>query len=213
MGRGALMNDVVDEVTIQVNTFGPIVARALDGDQAAWQEIVERLGGVVWAQVRRHGLSEDLGEEVVARTWSKLVNRLHTVEDPERLPGWLATTARREVYDALRRKQRMVVCEDLGDNAEVSPVRIDERLLDQELIGAALEAFGRLNRRDQEMAGLRFLASDPLSYAEIADRMGLPIGSIGPTIGRIVAKLRRDPAIAALLEDEHEGVERQLVAA
>ena len=88
-----------------------LVRAAGDGDQAAWNSIVERYGGLVWATVRAHRLNTVDGAEVVQTTWLRLVEHLDRIRDPERLGGWLATTARNECLRQIRHSAREVPSE------------------------------------------------------------------------------------------------------
>ena len=88
-----------------------LVHAAGEGDQAAWNSIVERFGGLVWATVRAHRLNAVNGAEVVQTTWLRLVEHLDRIRDPERLGGWLATTARNECLRQIRHSAREVPSE------------------------------------------------------------------------------------------------------
>ena len=92
-----------------------LVHAAGEGDQEAWNAIVERFGGLVWATVRAHRLSAADGAEVVQTTWLRLVEHLDRIRDPERLGGWLASTARNECLRQIRLGAREVPSDDMAD--------------------------------------------------------------------------------------------------
>jgi RNA polymerase sigma factor (sigma-70 family) len=109
--------------------------------------------------------------------------------NPDGVGAWLATTARREALRTLRRNTRCV------PSAEIEPVvqslELDARLLRDERAAALACAFARLPSRDQSL--LRMLALDPpLSYEEIGAALSMRIGSIGPTRGRALERLRQE---------------------
>ena len=79
---------------------------ANDGDEAAWETIVDRFSGLVWATVRAHRLSPAEAADVAQTTWLRLVENLDRIKDPERLGAWLATTARRECLRHIRLRGR-----------------------------------------------------------------------------------------------------------
>ncbi|MBA3525091.1 MAG: sigma-70 family RNA polymerase sigma factor, partial [Geodermatophilaceae bacterium] len=83
-----------------------LVQRAALGDQSSWNTLVDRFTGLLWAVARSHRLDTVDAGDVVQTTWLRLVEKLDRIEDPERLGGWLATTARRECLAVLRRRQR-----------------------------------------------------------------------------------------------------------
>lgn len=170
---------------------GRLVARAADGDQHAWDELVEEFSGLVWSTVRPYGLSNDDAAEVSQITWQRLVEHLDRLHDPCRISAWLATTARRQCIQQLRHTSRVIPC---GDD-------VPEQVSDESLPGAELlagerdralwAAVARLPASDRRL--LRMLISDPApSYAEISAALEMPIGSIGPTRARALDRLRRE---------------------
>jgi hypothetical protein len=75
-----------------------LVARASAGDQGAWEQLVERYGGLVWAVARAHRLRHADASEVSQVTWLLLTQHLGSLQQPQRLGSWLLTTATREAY-------------------------------------------------------------------------------------------------------------------
>ena len=171
-----------------------LVHRAQNGSQQAWGELVSRHAGLVWSVTRAHRLSESDAADVSQATWMRLVEHLGRIRDPEALPAWLATTARRESLRTLRSAARSVPCAETPETVDDGP-EIDDSLLNDERDGELWRAFSRLRESDQAL--LRMLASDPApSYAEIAAALAMPIGSIGPTRARALERLRAE------MEDE-----------
>jgi RNA polymerase sigma factor (sigma-70 family) len=180
--------------TAQAET-ADLVARARQGDRRAWDEIVDRHAGMVWAVARAYGLDTQTAADVSQVTWLRLVEHLGSLRQPERLGAWLATTARRESIRVLKLRRREVSVEEpqleRGAVAEPPP---DTGLLMAERDAQLWRAFASLPERCQQL--LRLLTADPPpSYAEIASGLGRPIGSIGPTRQRCLDCLRR--ALAA----------------
>lgn len=167
-----------------------IVRAAGTGDDAAWEALVERFSGLIWAVARGHGLSAADAADVSQTTWLRLAEHLHDIRDPERIGGWLATTARNESVNVLRNARR---CVALGDEREVPlPAEctdVASRLLDGERDVALWRAFESLPPRCKTL--LRVLIMDPPpSYVEVSAVLGMPVGSIGPTRGRCLESLR-----------------------
>jgi RNA polymerase sigma factor (sigma-70 family) len=179
-----------------------LVMRARDGDQQAWDAIVERYAPLVWAICRRYRLASADAEDVGQAVWLQLVDHIGQIRDPAALPGWLATTTGREcgrLVRAARRTSPSGRVLDAEDIADGQAVLADDELLRAERHAALREALASLPPPCQRLIAL--LAQDPpLPYAQISARLGIPAGSIGPTRRRCLAKLRRHPAIAALAD-------------
>jgi RNA polymerase sigma factor (sigma-70 family) len=178
-----------------------LVRRAADGDSAAWDELVERYAPLVWSVCRRHRLSDADTDDVGATVWLRLVERLDSIREPAALPGWLATTTQRECLRVLRIGQRREAHESplpveivqRGQSAVV-----EEELLAAERNAALLAALDGLPERCRALLSM-LIADPPVAYAEISARLGVPVGSIGPTRARCLDALRRAPAVAALI--------------
>jgi RNA polymerase sigma factor (sigma-70 family) len=163
------------------------------GDSDAWNAIVDRFAAMGWSVARRHRLSQADSADVSQTTWLRLVEHLDRIEDPERIGGWLATTARNEALRVLRLSDRQVTAahEDLIDlRAAENDTPIDEALLTSERDRALAELIPLLPPRCQLL--LSVLNSDSeFSYVEIGQILDMPTGSIGPTRGRCLEHLRR----------------------
>jgi len=164
------------------------VADARAGDEAAWEALVNQLSRVVWKTIGNYRLSPADQEDAFASTFFRLFDRLDTIIEPRALPGWIATTARNEVRALLRAQGRAIPMESLPLRP-LNVADIDERLLDDELVRAAVAAFAELPVKAQAL--LRALtAVPPLSYAEIGALLDLPHGSIGPNRATYLRMLR-----------------------
>ena len=182
-----------------------LVMRARDGDQRAWDAIVERYAPLVWAICRRYRLAGADAADAGQTVWLQLVDQIGQIRDPAALPGWLATTTGRECGRLVRAARRssppgchVLDPEDIPDE---QAALADDQLLAAERHAALREALSDLPPPFQHLIAL--LAQDPPPpYAQISARLGIPAGSIGPTRRRCLAKLRRHPAIAALANTE-----------
>jgi RNA polymerase sigma factor (sigma-70 family) len=181
-----------------------LVTRARDGDQQAWDALVERYAPLIWSICRRYRLSCADAEDVGQVVWLRLVDHLDNLRDPVALPGWLVTTTRRECF----RVQRAACRQSAGSQvleAENIPdeqaAMADHELLAAERHAALREAFAALPPSGQRLIAL-LLEDPPVSYSEISARQGIPVGSIGPTRRRCLDKLRRYPAMAALINTD-----------
>ncbi len=179
-----------------------LVTSARNGDRQAWDALVERYAPLIWSICRRYGISGPAAEDVGQHVWLHLVESLSNLRDPAALPGWLATTARRECC-RIRRAPGTVsgdaqLLEKLPDEQAAT---VEHGLLLAERHATLREAFARLPLPSQRLLAL-LIADPPVPYAEISARLGIPVGSIGPNRGRSLDLLRRDPAIARLISDE-----------
>jgi RNA polymerase sigma factor (sigma-70 family) len=182
-------------------TVSDLVARAKDGDRQAWNALVERYAPLIWSICRRHRLGRADADDVGQSVWLRLVDQLDRVRDPAALPGWLATTARRECLRVLCATQgpyASVYARDVETLPDERADRADQGLLAAERHAALREAFGQLPPNGQQLIAL-LIADPPLPYADISAQLGIPVGSIGPNRSRYLDKMRRHPAIAALM--------------
>jgi RNA polymerase sigma factor (sigma-70 family) len=181
-----------------------LVTRARNGDKQAWNALVERYAPLIWSICSRHRLGGTHADDVGQSVWLQLVDQLDKVRDPAALPGWLATTTRRECARALRAAHGPHAARYALD-AETVPddqARMaEQQVLVAERHAALREAFAHLPPCDQQLIAL-LIQDPPVPYAEIGARLGIPVGSIGPTRGRCLDKLRRHPAIAALIDTD-----------
>jgi RNA polymerase sigma factor (sigma-70 family) len=171
-------------------TPGELVLRARDGDERAWNALVERLTGLAWAVARAHGLGRDDAAEVNQVVWLRLVEHLDRLHEPDRVGAWVASVARNESRRVLRRSGREVVITFDADQIDLRSEPVDQSLLRRERDGELWEAFARLPVRCRTL--LRVLMAQPRpGYAEVAAALDMPVGSIGPTRMRCVAQLRQ----------------------
>jgi RNA polymerase sigma factor (sigma-70 family) len=165
------------------------VRLARTGDPDAWSEIVRSFEDMLRAVVRGHRLSSADAADVVQTTWLRLAENIDRVQDPARVGAWLATTARRECLRVRCKLARELPAENPPEPRGGVPP-IDRRLLEADRDASLWAAFARLCPRDQRL--LRMLIADPQpSYEEIGKALAIPIGSIGPTRGRALQRLRR----------------------
>jgi RNA polymerase sigma factor (sigma-70 family) len=166
-----------------------LLARAAQGDQRAWNELVDEHSRLLWSVARSFRLDAADANDVVQTTWLRLLEHLDRIEDPSRLVGWLVTTARREAMRVLRRssRERPVVEDTVLDRPDEGPP-VDAALLQDERNRALWEAFAGLNEKCRQL--LRVAVTHPQAYDEISEALGMPIGSIGPTRRRCLTQLR-----------------------
>jgi RNA polymerase sigma factor (sigma-70 family) len=168
-----------------------LVDRAAGGDHDAWDELVDEFASLVWAVTRSHRLSDDDAADVSQTTWCKLVEHLGHLKQPGRVGAWLVTTARRESLACRPRAARTIPWGDRPPEVADGADQHDARLLREERDAALWTAFTRLDERDRAL--LRLTVTEPApGYQEVGEALNMPIGSIGPTRGRALERLRRE---------------------
>lgn len=179
-----------------------LVAAAARGDQEAWNALVSRYAGLVWAVARSFRLDDADAGDVSQTCWLRLVEHLGRLRDPERVGAWLATTARNEAMRILRRSGRQVPVGDGHelDVADASQPAPDRGVLTAERDEVLWRAFESLPARCRAL--LRVLMADPPpTYEEVSAALDMPIGSIGPTRGRCLERLRKNAELAGITVD------------
>lgn len=180
-----------------------LVAQCRAGRQAAWSTLVRRFQRLVYTVPRRAGLPDEQAADVFQTAFAQLHAHIDRLDDAARVRAWLVTTAKRETLRLLAERRRVVdlagAAETLDDGPGESPLEripdpapLPEALLaqiqEQDRVRRALE---RLAPRARQLLELLFLHDEPLPYGEIAARLGMPEGSIGPTRARALEQLRK----------------------
>lgn len=176
-----------------------LVRACRHGDEAAWEALVTRYQRLVYSVARRSGLDGDAAADVFQHVFTALLQQIDRIEQPERIGGWLATTARRESWRSRKRERATVRHgrlddENADDRAETlrddAPLP-DEVLLRMEEQSRVRRGVDALDERCRTLIVLLFYRADPPPYAEIAATLGTSEGSIGPRRARCLEKLRR----------------------
>jgi RNA polymerase sigma factor (sigma-70 family) len=179
-----------------------LVRSAAAGEEWAWEALIARFRPAVMAVARRHRLGHADQEDVAQRTWLALVANLNRVNDPERLPGWLMTTARREALRILNglNRETPVAADELPDEGEEVP--FEERLSAVERGLALHGALDAVPARQRTLMR-RLMAEPQPSYEQVSRELGIPVGSIGPTRQRCLDRLRADGPLNRALDLAH----------
>jgi RNA polymerase sigma factor (sigma-70 family) len=174
-------------VTSQASGNGELLRAAGRGEDRAWGEIVRRYRGMVSAVVRSYRLQDADARDAEQRTWLRLVEHVQSVRDPERLGGWLATTAARECLRIMR-ENRAIVSDEL--DAVPDPDRgVEEQVVDADTVSRLWKIVETLPPRGRTIMTELF-AEEPRPYAEVARETGIPIGSLGPSRARLLDRVR-----------------------
>ena len=165
--------------------------KARAGDRQALDTIVAELNPLLWHVVRAQGLAADDSADVIQTTWLEFLRRIEEIRTPQALTGWLVTSARREAWrvrDLGRRSGGGDPGEVIATQADPGPA-VDDAVLTDERDQALWRHFRKLTDQCREL--LRIVARvDRPDYDLVAEALRRPRGSIGPTRGRCLAKLR-----------------------
>jgi RNA polymerase sigma factor (sigma-70 family) len=178
-----------------------LVQRCRAGDGAAWEALVKRYQRLVYAVARRAGLDEQLAADVFQTVFQRLVQHLPRIAEPAGLQAWVVTTAKREAWLQRQRSHRMVsmtVAEPDGAEAPDdetgaiadSALGPEETVAHWQQLAQVQRGLERLDERCRQLLRALF-GSESVGYEDVAERLGMPVGSIGPTRARCLAKLRR----------------------
>jgi RNA polymerase sigma factor (sigma-70 family) len=163
-----------------------------DGDASGMASLVDDVTPLLWSVARQQGLHRQAAEDVVQNTWLKLVEHAATIADPQSVLKWLITTTKRASWSTSSRSQRESpsMHEDVRDTETDDPAASPEASVladaDHRLLW---RHFAALPERCQRLLRVIAFAERP-DYAAVAQALGMPVGSIGPTRGRCLAKLR-----------------------
>jgi RNA polymerase sigma factor (sigma-70 family) len=189
----------------EIESVVSLVADAQHGDSAAWNRLVDRYAALVWSVCRRYRLSNEDAADASQTVWLRLTEHIDEIRNPAALASWLCTTASRTCLRIIEERRRQVlpgvgfgfeVSEDLESTAP------DRDLLAEELHLALLVAIAELPEDSRQLLFL-LVHEPPLSYKEISERSGMSVGSIGPTRGRLLERLRRSASLASFGLDKH----------
>ncbi|HKA97467.1 MAG TPA: sigma-70 family RNA polymerase sigma factor [Streptosporangiaceae bacterium] len=186
-----------------------LVARVGDGDQDAWDELIERYSPLVWSICARYQLNRQDIDDVGQSVWLLLVEQIAKLREPAALPGWLATTTKREclrILRAARRHEHAGLPPEDQMPSDLAATMIEEEVIAAERDAALRAAFAELPRTCHEL--LSMLMSDPPpAYTHVSATLGMAVGSIGPMRARCLDRLRRSQHLVAVLADQAEDIE------
>lgn len=199
MRRGALFVDMVgmvqvtDEDQSPETTWNDAAAsftRWIDGDQEGFSELMDVMTPVLWHVVRAGGLDAMQAKDVIQETWFALVRRRDAIDHAQSVASWLLTTARRESWRVAKASRRDIVVADLEVDVPAPRQPSTENVvLEQDEHRRLWEAVATLDERCQRL--LRVVAFDTRpNYQKLSEDLDMPVGSIGPTRGRCLSKLR-----------------------
>jgi RNA polymerase sigma factor (sigma-70 family) len=190
------MSELPTEATSVWVNAATLFERWRAGEPTALDDLVRLLSPRLWQVVRATGLDRAATEDVLQTTWLALVRSGDSIAEPRAVSGWLFTSARREAWRVARQSSRQQPLEDetIARRLPDEPAPESQVVLDDDNV-RLWESLGRLSERCQKLLRIVAAESKP-DYSQIATALGMPVGSIGPTRGRCLEKLRHELSLA-----------------
>ena len=165
-----------------------LLARAAAGEESAWREVVSRYQALVHSIVRAHRIAPSDGEDLFQEVFLRLHRHALRIEDPRALARWVAVTTRNLCLDHLSRAKRERATSEADEARDPTPA-VDLVIERVQRTQEVREALATLPESCQELLRLLYYEMDEPDYRRAAERLGRPIGSIGPTRGRCLSRL------------------------
>lgn len=176
-----------------------LLEAAVRRDELAWNVLVSRYAALVKSVARSYRLNVRDAEDVNQTVWLRLVEHVGEIRTPEALPKWIVTTTRHESLRVIRARARMSLVDRVVDTADEAADTAETELLRAERDQAVRDGLAELEPKRREL--LELLSTDPpISYRDISRRLGMPVGSIGPSRARSLARLGATQAMRAYLD-------------
>jgi RNA polymerase sigma factor (sigma-70 family) len=160
-----------------------------DGDPARMNDLVDMLNSILWHTARAQGLASALAEDAVQTTWLRLVENADRIGDPQAVMAWLIVTVKRESWRAGKQAQRHTADPEVAVDEPASGLGPEAVAILSERQMVLWRHLGTLSPACRELLRVVAFADRP-DYASVSESLGMPLGSIGPTRGRCLAKLR-----------------------
>ncbi|MCA8920846.1 MAG: RNA polymerase sigma factor [Planctomycetes bacterium] len=171
-----------------------LVARALEGDRASFGRLADRYFRMLWVLAYQKTQSSADADDLVQEALVRGYRSLSTLRDPERFGAWLYNIAFKLCLDWLRKKKRskdVVLNEQVLAHAHSGRIKrqaVEANLEDAEQRDRVMAAVGALSDKYRLVITLRYV--NRLSYQEIADHLGEPMGTIANRLHRATHMLR-----------------------
>jgi RNA polymerase sigma factor (sigma-70 family) len=173
-----------------------LIQRCRRGSVGAWHQVLNRYERLVYSIPLRYGLSQDDAADVAQITFTILVQNMDNLAEDSRLGAWLSTVARRNTWRLLKRNRREIASEHLeGMSLAKSGALLGKRDADSiehwELVDWLDTGLSQLSESCRELLMALYFQPERSSYAEVAEHLGMPLGSIGPTRARCLRRLKQ----------------------
>lgn len=168
-----------------------LIHACLGGVEQAWAELLERYSGLIYSIPLRCGFPKGVADEIFQETCLILLEKLGSIQQHERLNSWLMTVTRRACIRRMRQPQEGELTERIEAMTPAGEASLEQQLIELEQTHKVQLALQKLSPTCQQLIQALFLQEPPLTYEEITEQLGLPLGSIGPNRSRCLQKFRQ----------------------
>ncbi|HSL29659.1 MAG TPA: sigma-70 family RNA polymerase sigma factor [Anaerolineales bacterium] len=184
--------DDSDVSRLAASSDDELIRRCRTGDESAWDQLVENYKRLIYSIPLNFGLTREDAADIFQQTLISLVENLDRLHPDSNLAAWLATVTRRHALHLLRKRKReqLGADEDLGESSEWLEAATGSAAEQIEQIQVINQGLNRIGPRCRALLLALYFDDRLPSYEEIAGRMNIPVGSIGPTRGRCLERLR-----------------------
>lgn len=184
------LSKIGDTVAWESACDSQLIEACLAGDEAAWTTLLQRYSRLIYTIPLRFGFSKTVADEIFQETCLILLEGLDSLQQKDRVRSWLVTVCRRVCIQHLRQKKEVESLEAVNLDGRFPP--IDSEIIKLEQQHIVQEALAKLSPRCQALLKALFFNIPPDSYEEIAQKLKMPTGSIGPTRTRCLEKLAQE---------------------
>lgn len=161
-----------------------LIDSCLRGEQRAWTDLIARYERLIYSVARKLCSQPEDCADVFQRVCLDLYQNLRQLRNDQTLPAWLITVTRRRSFAFLRGKREDISIEEYAAEANPQVDAVENEFLLE-------RAVAELPSRCESLIRLLYFDSEEPTYAEVSQRLGIPVASIGPTRARCLEKLRR----------------------
>lgn len=172
------------------NSDAQLLAACRRGNTQAWEQLLDKYERLVFSIPLSYGLSREDAADVTQLTFTFFLESLDTLHDDSNLHGWLSTVARRQTWRvvAQHKREQPLAYQDFEPVADESTISLTEK---GELVEWVHQGLFLLDERCRELLILLYFSREKTSYQQVSQQFGIPVGSVGPTRGRCLTKLRK----------------------
>jgi RNA polymerase sigma factor (sigma-70 family) len=173
-----------------------LIRRCREGNAGAWHQLLNKYERLVYSIALRYGLSRDDAADIAQITFTILIQSLDSLAEDSRLGPWLATVARRHTWRLLERNRREAASErleatDVAESAVLLGKSDAESIEHWELTEWLDAGLSKISENCRKLLLALYFQPERSSYAEVAERLDMPIGSIGPSRARCIKRLKQ----------------------
>ena len=175
-----------------------LILACRQGNGRSWNQVVKKYERLIYSIPLNYGLSRDDAADIAQLTFTILIQSLDSLRDDSHLGAWLSTVARRHTWRLIERRRREspVAEDDLVDSL-ILPDHSDQQSRERaDLLEWLNQGLSLIGERCRTLLLALYFDDEEPSYADIAHRLQMRVGSVGPTRARCLARLRER------LEDE-----------